>query len=142
MSRPTTSIQDSRDPIRKSRINELFEQLMPVCYADAEVLVKNPITEKVAGQLYYAAGSIGANHSEGYSRASGKTALATPNTPWDLCARACPGMRLLFRCSVRRRWESVWMFWRKCGESLPQSSRESAGEPSANRARHYAPVRV
>ena len=28
--------------------------------------------EKIAGQLYYAAGSIGANHSEGYSRASGK----------------------------------------------------------------------
>ena len=65
-------MNDSRDPIRKSRINELFEEFVPECYADSEVLVKNPITEKVAGQLYYAAGSIGANHSEGYSRASGK----------------------------------------------------------------------
>jgi four helix bundle protein len=63
---------DSRDPLRKSRINELFEELLPDCYSDAEILVKNPITEKVAGQLYYAAGSIGANHGEGYSRASGK----------------------------------------------------------------------
>ena len=72
MTTPRASMQDSRDPIRKSRINELFEALMPDCYAAAELLVKNPITEKVAGQLYYAAGSIGANHSEGYSRASGK----------------------------------------------------------------------
>jgi len=72
MANPRVSIGDSRDPIRKSRINELFEELMPDCFADAEVLVKNPITEKVAGQLYYAAGSIGANYSEGYSRASGK----------------------------------------------------------------------
>ncbi len=65
-------MEDSRDPIRKSRINELFEEFMSDCFADSEVLVKNPITEKVAAQLYYAAGSIGANHSEGYSRASGK----------------------------------------------------------------------
>jgi four helix bundle protein len=71
MTKLQASMQDSRDPIRKSRINELFEELMPDCN-DAEILVKNPVTEKVGGQLYYSAGSIGANYSEGYSRASGK----------------------------------------------------------------------
>ncbi len=45
---------------------------MPDCYKDAEQLVRTPITFKIAGQLYYAAGSIGANIAEGYSRASGK----------------------------------------------------------------------
>jgi len=69
---PRVSIRDSRDPLRKTRINQLAEELMPACYRDAERLVRNPITFKIAGQLYYAAGSIGANVAEGYSRASGK----------------------------------------------------------------------
>jgi four helix bundle protein len=34
--------------------------------------MKDPITQKVAGQLYFSAGSIGATFGEGYSRASGK----------------------------------------------------------------------
>jgi four helix bundle protein len=54
------------------RVFELATELGPDCFNDAEVLVTNPITHDVAGQLYAAVGSIAANISEGYSRSSGK----------------------------------------------------------------------
>lgn len=41
-------------------------------WADAEKLKSHRVTEKVAGQLYAAVASIGANLAEGYSRSSGR----------------------------------------------------------------------
>ena len=72
MASSRVSIKDSRDPLRKTRINQLAEELLVDCFKDAEKLIRHPITIKIAGQLYYSAGSIGANFGEGYSRASGK----------------------------------------------------------------------
>jgi four helix bundle protein len=42
-----------------------------VAWADVAALARNRVTEHVAGQLYRALGSIGANLAEGYSRSSG-----------------------------------------------------------------------
>lgn len=36
------------------------------------MLSADPVTERIAGQLYSAVGSIGSNLGEGYSRSSGK----------------------------------------------------------------------
>ena len=66
------SVDDSRDPLRKMRVYQLADDLMSDCFVDAGSVLKNPITTKIASQLYYAAGSISANIAEGYSRASGK----------------------------------------------------------------------
>jgi four helix bundle protein len=60
------------DPLRRMRVFELSEDISPDSWTDAEKLVENTITEKVASQLYAAIGSIGANLAEGYSRSSGK----------------------------------------------------------------------
>ena len=40
--------------------------------AGCEDVAGDPVTERIAGQLYAAVGSIGANLGEGYSRSSGK----------------------------------------------------------------------
>ena len=50
----------------------LARELLAVAWSDAEKLSVNQMTEKVAGQLYAAIGSIAANIAEGYSRSSGK----------------------------------------------------------------------
>ena len=54
------------------RAYQLARELLEVAAVDARELAGSPVTEKVAGQLYTAIGSIGANLSEGYSRSSGK----------------------------------------------------------------------
>ena len=43
-----------------------------VGWQDAKMLRADPVTERIAGQLYAAVSSIGANFGEGYSRSSGK----------------------------------------------------------------------
>jgi len=50
----------------------LARELLAVSWSDAEKLSVNQMTEKLAGQLYAAIGSIAANIGEGYSRSSGK----------------------------------------------------------------------
>ena len=72
MTATRASYDNSRDPLRKMRVYQMAEDLMPDCFLDAGQVLKNPITTKIASQLYYAAGSISANLAEGYSRASGK----------------------------------------------------------------------
>jgi four helix bundle protein len=42
-----------------------------VAWADVTLLARHQVTKHVAGQLYRALGSIGANLAEGYSRSSG-----------------------------------------------------------------------
>ena len=63
---------ESHDPLRRMRLIELVEDLIPECYEDAKLVKAEPITEKIAGQLYEAVCSIDANASEAYSRSSGK----------------------------------------------------------------------
>jgi four helix bundle protein len=54
------------------RAYELACGLADEAWVDAEKLRHHRVTEKVAGQLYAAVGSIKANLSEGYSRSSGR----------------------------------------------------------------------
>jgi four helix bundle protein len=63
---------ESRDPVARMRVYQLAYKLRPAVLADAEVIRGNCITEKIAGQLYAAVGSIPANIVEGYSRSSGR----------------------------------------------------------------------
>jgi four helix bundle protein len=63
----------SQDPLTRMRVYDLAIKLAPDCFEDAQALVANPITEKIAGQLYAAVGSISVNIAEGYSRSSGKS---------------------------------------------------------------------
>ncbi|HJR67968.1 MAG TPA: four helix bundle protein [Gemmatimonadaceae bacterium] len=59
------------DPLHRMAVYRIAVALSATVWNDAVSLYKCPITRKVAGQLYAATGSIRANLSEGYSRASG-----------------------------------------------------------------------
>ena len=54
------------------RAYQLARSLLADAWSDAERLRHHRVTEKVAGQLYAAVGSIAANIGEGYSRSSGR----------------------------------------------------------------------
>jgi four helix bundle protein len=54
------------------RAYQLARALLADCWTDAERLRHHRVTEKIAGQLYAAVGSIAANLGEGYSRSSGR----------------------------------------------------------------------
>ncbi len=62
----------ARDPLMRMRAYQLARQLADFAWKDCEVLKRDVVTEKVAGQLYAAVGSIAANMGEGYSRSSGR----------------------------------------------------------------------
>ena len=66
------SADDSEDPLRRMRVYQLAGNLIPDSYEDAKLVKVDPITEKIAGQLYAAVCSIEANVAEAYSRSSGK----------------------------------------------------------------------
>ena len=69
---PSTSpVIGAGDPLYRMTVYRLALTLSAAAWNDAVNLHRCPITRKVAGQLYGAAGSIRANLSEGYSRASG-----------------------------------------------------------------------
>ena len=63
---------ESRDPLKRMRVAQLAEELIPDAWKDAEMLRSHPTTVNVSAQLYDAIGSILANIAEGYSRSSGK----------------------------------------------------------------------
>ncbi len=65
-------MDDSHDPLTRMKVYQLAGELIPHCFEDARQLRKEPITERIAPQLYEAVCSIEANISEGYSRSSGK----------------------------------------------------------------------
>jgi len=69
---PELPEQLRRDPLSRMRAYRLASALLHEAWTDAEMLKHHPVTEKVAGQLYAAAGSISANLAEGYSRSSGR----------------------------------------------------------------------
>ncbi|HVF41045.1 MAG TPA: four helix bundle protein [Gemmatimonadaceae bacterium] len=64
--------EPSGDPLARMRVYQIARELVKESWDDAEILAVNPITRRVAGQLYAAIGSIAANISEGYSRSSGR----------------------------------------------------------------------
>jgi four helix bundle protein len=66
------TVETAHDPLSRMRVFELAANLIPDCFEDAKLLVENPITKEIAGQLYAGVGSIASNIGEGYSRSSGK----------------------------------------------------------------------
>ena len=54
------------------RAYQLAKELVDEAWTDSDKLRREPLAEKVAGQLYAAVGSITANIAEGYSRSSGR----------------------------------------------------------------------
>jgi four helix bundle protein len=62
----------AHDPLWRMRAVVLAREVADECFDDAEKLTRNELTQKIAGQLYAAVSSIGANLGEGYSRSSGK----------------------------------------------------------------------
>jgi four helix bundle protein len=54
------------------RAYQIAADLLEAAWRDAKKLSAEPVTERIAGQLYAAVNSIAANLGEGYSRSSGK----------------------------------------------------------------------
>jgi four helix bundle protein len=62
----------AKDPLFRMRAYQIAADLLEVAWHDAKKLSAEPVTERIAGQLYAAVNSIAANLGEGYSRSSGK----------------------------------------------------------------------
>src|SRR5688572_11524590 len=60
------------DPLRRMAAYRLSLDLLDTAWPDTQVVKKHSTTNPLASQLYRAAGSIGANIAEGYSRSSGR----------------------------------------------------------------------
>jgi four helix bundle protein len=69
---PAISHETANDPLFRMRAYRLASDLLEVAWDDAKILSAEPVTERIAGQLYAAVNSITANLGEGYSRSSGK----------------------------------------------------------------------
>jgi four helix bundle protein len=69
---PAVAYENANDPLFRMRAYRLAVDLLDVAWQDAKMLSAEPVTERIAGQLYAAVSSIGANLGEGYSRSSGK----------------------------------------------------------------------
>jgi four helix bundle protein len=54
------------------RAYQIAADLLGAAWHDAKKLSAEPVTERIAGQLYAAVNSISASLGEGYSRSSGK----------------------------------------------------------------------
>src|SRR5689334_8236347 len=66
------SYETANDPLFRMRAYRLAVELMDAAWLDARSLSAERVTERIAGQLYAAVSSVGANIGEGYSRSSGK----------------------------------------------------------------------
>ena len=69
---PAVSHETAKDPLFRMRAYQLAADLLEAAWHDAKKLSAEPVTERIAGQLYAAVNSITANLGEGYSRSSGK----------------------------------------------------------------------
>ena len=69
---PAVSHETANDPLCRMRAYRLAVGLLEVAWHDAKSLSADPVTERIAGQLYAAVSSVGSNIGEGYSRSSGK----------------------------------------------------------------------
>src|SRR5687767_10372147 len=63
---------DAGDPLRRMAAYRLSLDLVDLAWSDAQAVRRHSTTRPMGSQLYRAAGSIGANISEGYSRSSGR----------------------------------------------------------------------
>ena len=64
--------EDSKDPLKATRLQELSEALIPDAFDDAKKLAAEIVMQKISPQLYASIVSIHANIGEAYSRSSGK----------------------------------------------------------------------
>ena len=69
---PAVSHATAKDPLFRMRAYQIAADLLEAAWHDAKKLSAEPVTERIAGQLYAAVNSITANLGEGYSRSSGK----------------------------------------------------------------------
>jgi four helix bundle protein len=69
---PAVSHATAKDPLFRMRAYQVAADLLEAAWHDAKKLSADPVTERIAGQLYAAVNSITANLGEGYSRSSGK----------------------------------------------------------------------
>ena len=69
---PREPLKADPDLVSRMRVVRVAGELLDGSWFDAEIVVANPITVIVAGQLYAAVASISANLKEGYSRSSGR----------------------------------------------------------------------
>ena len=61
----------ANDPLWRMAAYRIALYSLVAAWDDVTTLARHGVTERVAGQLYRALGSIGANLAEGYSRSSG-----------------------------------------------------------------------
>ena len=69
---PSKPLAADPDLVSRMRVVRVAAELLDASWFDANIVVENPITVIVAGQLYAAVASISANIKEGYSRSSGR----------------------------------------------------------------------
>jgi four helix bundle protein len=69
---PAVSHATAKDPLFRMRAYQIAADLLEFAWHDAKKLSTEPVTERIAGQLYAAVNSLAANLGEGYSRSSGK----------------------------------------------------------------------
>ena len=69
---PPVAYDKANDPLFRMRAYSLAMDLLEAALGDAKLIRADPIAERLAGQLYAAVASIGANIAEGYSRSSGR----------------------------------------------------------------------
>ncbi len=84
---------DTKDPVARMRVYQLAFKLRPACLEDAQIIQQNPITQKTAGQLYTAVGSIAANLVEGTHEALVGIVPVFLNTRLVRREKASSGMR-------------------------------------------------
>lgn len=63
---------EAGDPLRRMSAYRFSLDLLDMAWPDAQTIRRHSTTRPIGSQLYRAAGSIGANISEGYSRSSGR----------------------------------------------------------------------
>ena len=66
------TVDDSRDPLNRSRAHQIAESLIEDAFEDATKLKAEIVTSEIAPQLYASIVGIEANIGEAYSRSSGK----------------------------------------------------------------------
>jgi four helix bundle protein len=64
--------EDSQDPLKRTRIQELSNALISDAFDDSKKLAAEFVTHEIAPQLYASIVSIDGNIGEAYSRSSGK----------------------------------------------------------------------
>ena len=63
---------DSQDPLKRSRLEQIAEALIQDAFDDAKKLAAELVTQEISPQLYAAVVGIDANIGEAYSRSSGR----------------------------------------------------------------------